>query len=150
MQMTFWNVFSWWVIFGILPYLDSNFTWKFIPKGPFNDKPVLVQEMAWCCTGDQQAAVTWTIDNLVQLCIYLHHQASVSWTHCGPVMPYGDTDLGRQSLRYWLVAWRHQAITWNSVDLSSNVICGIQLRAISQNCWWILSTTYWWLNVKLQ
>ena len=53
MQMTFWNVFLWWEIFCILPYLDSNFTWKFTPKGLFNDRPSWVQEMAWCWTGDQ-------------------------------------------------------------------------------------------------
>ena len=34
--------------------------------------------------------------------------------------PYGNTDLGQHWLRYWLVAWRHQATnTWTNVDLSS-------------------------------
>ena len=40
-------------------------------------------------------------------------------THYGLVTPYGDTDLGQHWLRLWLVAWRHQAITWTNVDLSS-------------------------------
>ena len=39
--------------------------------------------------------------------------------HWGLMMPYGDRDLGQHWLRQWLVAWRHQAITWTNVDLSS-------------------------------
>ena len=53
-------------------------------------------------------------------------------THCDLVMPNGDIELGQHWLRYWLVAWRHQAITWTKVDLSSNGFCGIQIRANSQ------------------
>ena len=45
--------------------------------------------------------------------------------------PYGDMDLGQHWLRLWLVAWRHQAITWTSVDLSSVMFCGIHPRALS-------------------
>ena len=43
---------------------------------------------------------------------------------------YGGIDLGQHWLRQWLVAWWHQAITWTNVDLSSNVVSGIHLRAI--------------------
>ena len=53
-------------------------------------------------------------------------------THWGQVMPYGDRDLGHHWLREWLVAWRHQPITWTSVDLSSVRSSDIHLRAISQ------------------
>ena len=55
---------------------------------------------------------------------------SVSLTHCGLVTPYGDVELGQHWLRFWLVAWRHQAITW-TVDLSSVRSLGINLRALS-------------------
>ena len=30
-----------------------------------------------------------------------------------------------------VIAWRHQAIAWTNVDLSSGLSCGIQLKAIS-------------------
>ena len=40
-------------------------------------------------------------------------------THWGLVTPFGDRDLGHHWLRWWLVAWRHQAATWTNVDLSS-------------------------------
>ena len=48
-------------------------------------------------------------------CIYCYQVL----THWGLVKPFGDIDLGQHWLRYWLVAWRHQAITWTNVDLSS-------------------------------
>ena len=51
-------------------------------------------------------------------------------THWGLVTPYGDRDLGQHWLRWWLVAWPHQAITWTIVDLSSVRV--IHLRASSQ------------------
>ena len=53
-------------------------------------------------------------------------------THCGLVTPYGVRDLGQHWLRQWLVAWRHQAITWTNIDLSSVRSSGIHLRAISR------------------
>ena len=52
-------------------------------------------------------------------------------THWGLVMPFGDRDLGQHWLRQWLVTWRHQAITWTNIDLSSVRCSGIHLRAIS-------------------
>ena len=45
-------------------------------------------------------------------------------THWGLVTPYGDRELGQQ--------WRHQAITWTNVDLSSVRSCGVHVRTISQ------------------
>ena len=53
-------------------------------------------------------------------------------THCGLVTPYSDRDLGQHWLRQWLVAWRHQAITWTNVDWSSMKSSDIHIRAISQ------------------
>ena len=52
-------------------------------------------------------------------------------THWGLVMPYGVRDLDQHWFRYWLVAWRHQAITWTNVGLSSVRFCGIHLRTLS-------------------
>ena len=46
-------------------------------------------------------------------------------------MPYGGRDLGQHWFRQWLVAWRHQAITWINVDLSSLRSCDVHLRTIS-------------------
>ena len=52
--------------------------------------------------------------------------------HCGLATPYGDRDLGLHWLMQWLVAWRHQAITWTNVDWSSVKSSDIHIRVISQ------------------
>ena len=52
-------------------------------------------------------------------------------THCGLVTPYGGRDLGQHWFRQWFVAWRHQAITWTNVDLSSQRSSDVHLREIS-------------------
>ena len=63
---------------------------------------------------------------------------------CDIITPYGGIDLGQHWLRWWLVAWQHQAITLTSVDYSSKVFCGIHLRTISQEMpqiylsWWLI------------
>ena len=46
--------------------------------------------------------------------------------------PYGDRDLGQHWLRYWILAWQHQAITRTNVDWSSVKSSDIHIRAISQ------------------
>ena len=52
-------------------------------------------------------------------------------THWGLVTSYGIGDLGQHWFRQWLVAWRHQAITWTNVDFSSVRSCGIHLMKLS-------------------
>ena len=39
--------------------------------------------------------------------------------------------LGQHWLRWWLVAWRHQAISWNIADFGLVSFCGIHLRGFS-------------------
>ena len=53
---------------------------------------------------------------------------SISTVDCCLVMLYGDWVLAKQWRRYWL-AWRHQAVNWINVDLSSIGSSGIHLRA---------------------
>ena len=68
------------------------------------------------------------------------------------VTPYGDIDLGQHWLRQWLVAWRHQAINWTNVDLSSARSHDIHLRAFSQDISQpsiiksSMKITYWYLK----
>ena len=45
--------------------------------------------------------------------------------------PYRDMELSQPRLGYWLVAWRHQAITWTNVNLSSVKSLGIHVKALS-------------------
>ena len=52
-------------------------------------------------------------------------------TYCVLVAPYGDRDQGQHLLMQWLVAWRHQAITWTNVDLSTIRTRDIHLKVIN-------------------
>ena len=63
-------------------------------------------------------------------CMECMFEYSTILTQCGLVTPYGDRDLGQHWLWQWLVAWRHQAITWTNVDLSSLKPSDFHLRTI--------------------
>ena len=67
---------------------------------------------------------------LNDLLLYLSLEYSL--THCDLETQYGDTDLDRHGLRWWLAAWQHQAITRTNVQLLWVRFCGIHLKAISQ------------------
>ena len=76
--------------------------------------------------------VSWTSKNIwICQALVLHSHACDLKTHCGLMMPYGDKNLGQHWLRWWLVAWRHQVITWTNVDWSSVKSSDIHIRAIS-------------------
>ena len=51
--------------------------------------------------------------------------------------------LGGYGLRYWLVAWRHQTITWTNADLSPKVFCGIYANGISQELLKLIFNICW-------
>ena len=51
----------------------------------------------------------------------------LQWTYSRKATPYGGIDLGQYGPRQWLLAWRHQAITWTNANLSSMGICGNHL-----------------------
>ena len=57
---------------------------------------------------------------------------SATLTHCCLEMPYGDIELGQYWLRWWLAAWRHQAIIWTNVKLSSVRSSDNHLRTVLQ------------------
>ena len=53
--------------------------------------------------------------------VFLYSAACEFQSSCllfNPEMPYGIGDLGHLWFRQWLVAWRHQTITWNNINLS--------------------------------
>ena len=76
----------------------------------------------------------WVVIDMTVLPFLVFIYVSVNFgfflTYCGPVMPYGGKHLGQHWFRQWLVAWRHQAITWTNVDLSLRS-SDVHLRAIS-------------------
>ena len=78
-------------------------------------------------------AISFTLLCLKKHPIYINvNTRHIRLIHYDLVTPYGDRDLGQHWLRHWLVAWRHQAINWTNVDLSSARASGIHLRTFSQ------------------
>ena len=100
---------------------------EFVPKVRIDNIPALVR--LWL-GADQETAdylnYWWLVYGRIYASLGLNEL-----THWGLVTPFGDLDLGQRWLRYWLVAWRHQAITWTNVDLSSVKSSGIHLKGIS-------------------
>ena len=63
------------------------------------------------------------------LCLRIH---SAKLIDCGLVTPNGYIDLSQHWFRSWLVAWRHQVITWTNVDLLPMRPNNNHLRTVSQ------------------
>ena len=122
-------------------------------------------------TGEFPAQMASNAENVSSW--WRHHVLCHSWllyplswcdlTRYGFVTPYGNIDLSQQSLRSWLVTWRHQAITWTNVDLSTwfwgtyprsfyQEVLKISIRRMSSknSLVKITSTTLWvqWVEMK--
>ena len=61
-------------------------------------------------------------------------------------MPYDGIELSLQKLKQWLVAWRHQAITWINFDLSPVRSSDNNLGAIS---WEIPQSSFIKISLKI-
>ena len=76
---------------------------------------------------------------------------SMGWLFVAPIYYYSvaiwDTDLDQNWLRYWLVAWRHQAITWSNNDFSRVRFCGIHSR---KNALWVAKVLFCIVNFKIK
>ena len=124
--------------------ISINISLKFVPKGPINNNPALVQLMAWCRPGDKPLSEPTMIIWLTHICVtrpqWVKYDLAILGgcihigilTHCVPAGSCGAIDLGQYWLRCWIVAWQHQPFILSSVDFSSVRFFGIHLRASSQ------------------
>ena len=55
-------------------WISINISLKFVPNGPINNIPALVQIMAWRCSGDKP----FSEPLMVRLLTYMRHSASMS------------------------------------------------------------------------
>ena len=88
---------EWQMMFILLPIFKDNLSYVYEGEGG--------QKMKQAHHNQYQVTV---------VCIEFHFL-----THWSLVMPHGDIELGWHWLKWWLVAWRHQAIAWTNVDLPS-------------------------------
>ena len=124
--------------------ISINISLKFVPKGPINNNPALVQLMTWCRPDDKPLSEPMMIDLLTHICVtrpqWVNYDLAILGgcihtgilTHCVPAGSCGATDLGQYWLRCWNVAWQHQPFILSSVDFSSVRFFSIHPRASSQ------------------
>ena len=52
---------------------------KFVPKGPINNIPILVQIMAWCRPGDKPLSEPMMVSLLTHICVTRPHWVKQRW-----------------------------------------------------------------------
>ena len=90
-------------------WISIKISLKFVPKGPINNIPALVQVMAWRRSGDKPLsdpmmvkstdAYTRHSASMSEVKVYLISEFSAGLTHWGLVTPYGIGDLGQHWFR---------------------------------------------------
>ena len=66
-QATFSNAFSW-----MKMYKFQSISLSFVPKGPLNNIPALVQITAWCHPGDRPLSEPMVVSLLTHICVGLN------------------------------------------------------------------------------
>ena len=127
---------AWISIYKLIPFRD---VFCLIIALGSDAQPVVPTWKFWCWCGNVTGQsytymynCSWWPGDALSVISPVMWNIKTHLTHCGLVTPYGDRDLGQLWLRQWLVAWRHQAITWTNVDWSSVKSSDIHIRAISQ------------------
>ena len=72
---------------------------------------------------------TWTRSRIFGPLLGLTANIVGKLSQSGVQLTHGNIDLSQHQLRQWLVASRHQAITWTNVDVSLLKFYGIHQRA---------------------
>ena len=76
-QTTLSNAFSWMKIFSI------KISLKFVPKGPINNIPTLVQIMTWRRPGDKPLSEPMMVSLMTHICVTRPQRVNISrWIHC--------------------------------------------------------------------
>ena len=76
-------------------WISIEISLKFVPKGPINNIPALVQIMAWCRTGDKPLSETMLVCLLIHICL--------TRPHWGLVIHVSINDLCHHWFRSWFV-----------------------------------------------
>ena len=130
-QTTFSNAFSW---------MKIKISLKFVPKGPINNNPALVQIMAWRRSGDKPLSEPMMVSLLTHICVTrpqwvkYTHGLGWDWSSMGPVR-YNHDDV---------IEWKHFPRCWPFVrgihrSPVNSPYKGQWLRAlmVSMICAWI-------------
>ena len=116
--------------------ISAKISPKYVPKGPINNIPALVQIMAWCRPGDKPISEPMMVRLPKHICVtrpqwvnkfrpvenifnhillntfYLSIQTSLISFPQGPLSTFS---ISQHCFMWWLGAWWQQTITWNIV-----------------------------------
>ena len=93
---------------------------KFIPKGPINNRPVLVQIMSWCQTGDKPLSEIMMVKFTDAYNMY-HGQSS------NAQVPTNADCFNTQTARI-LISHKGPAWAWEAQVLSHLYVCNSQIN----------------------
>ena len=80
---------------------------KFVPKGPINNIPALVQEMAWRLSGDKSLTEPMVVKLQTHICVTRPHWVNgLSWD-CGKWGPYSPCKPSNHSLYIGIIIFTH-------------------------------------------
>ena len=88
---------------------------EFIPKGPINNIPALVQIMAWRRPGDKSLSEPMMIISLTHICVTQPQWVNSLW----PSVATWRHPIWSSLVQTMIMAFRHQPIIWINTELSS-------------------------------
>ena len=115
-------------------WIPTKFWLKFIPKGPFNNIPALVQIMAWRRPGDKPLSGPLMVSLLTHICITRPHWVNSSWADAP----------NTYAVWQWfnvctLTIWLYQEISWH---ILSSEMRSLQINLILFHIQYIIFLWY--------
>ena len=141
---------------------------KFVPKGPINNNPALVQVMAWRRSGDKPLSEPMMVSLLTQICVTRPQWVNTPLVPCLSTMipiDFGDTTLTRQisliyasqnylfqNYTYWS-RWRQHPPTADketnscSVFRDRSLVNTLRPRQNGRHFWTTFSNAFYWMKM---
>ena len=123
--------------------ISIKFSLKFVPKGPINNIPALVQIMAWRRPGDKPSSEPVMVSLLMHICV-----TQPQWVNylIGVVLKTGidhNLPLAGPGVNPWCNIMGDkwcpgQTDQWNIYYINRNI------------CWWWALKSCWWLSMRLE
>ena len=98
-----------WIFFNENVWISINISLKFVPRGPINNIPTLVQVMAWHQPGDKPLPEPMMITDA-----YMRHSASMSWSQVLHVLVHDNCFWPISSFWTWLLSQEEQKLVGSS------------------------------------
>ena len=110
-------------------WISIKISLKFVPKGPINNIPALVQIMAWCWLGDKPSSEPMVVSLLMHICI--------AWPN--ELTQISDSGVGHCKCNIFLCNWFNTIDTWSVSTMDSDghmdLVCQYYFRQLHAPFW---------------